>query len=354
MKVLMRMEQPSPSDLETMTQSTAPASHASASIEHQFTRCALCFSELIVSKLGVAGVCLECQAPICAKCWKILGKRHCFRHAPAEGPNDQAAARIPAGRAVTPAMNTVQLTGASAPHSSPLSAVAATEVPHVNRETAPITADGEENSHNRSGASDDQVSDVSGRAAEVQTHQGGTGSSSAVSSSQACLAERTFVRLVEDALQDVTEVRDPLRGVTLRVRDWRRVRRPADALSGSWSGAGGAKAIGKPAASCPRGNAVRFDLRQRNLLGRLRGGAVVEVRNLTRVEQYAAAGCDDQPISRQELESFLNDAARRAARRGVAPAHTRQPDWLDKGSRGVRDRRKSSLVPRSAGECDPV
>lgn len=321
-KALLRVKQPSPSDVETMPLVQTAASNPSACAEREFVRCAACFSELIVSKLGVAGVCLECQAPICAKCWRILGKRHCCRHTPSQNagrtPADpQAVERIPAGIVVQPTTsNQPPSCGVDPRSGSPVTRgqIAAPEEAHVNPRTVTATLEGGEKSRDRSESPVRPIPDAAQRIANDQPAPAEAGGQAAVSSSQACLAERTFVRVVEDALQDVTEVRDPLRGITLPVQDWRRVRSPADALSGSWSGAGGAKVVGKSAATCPRGNAVRFDVRQRNLLGRLRGRAVVEVRNLTRVEQYAAAGCDDQPISRQELESFLNDAVRRAAR----------------------------------------
>jgi len=58
---------------------------------------------------------------------------------------------------------------------------------------------------------------------------------------------------------------------------------------------------------------VRYEVRQRNLTGGLRGHVVAEVVNLARVERFVADGCDTEPLTQMELEFFLNAAAGRAA-----------------------------------------
>lgn len=70
-----------------------------------FPRCSVC-AELIVSKLSVAGVCaaVDCERPICSRCFKIRGVRYCLEHEPKHPePVPPAVARAPRAATRPPA-----------------------------------------------------------------------------------------------------------------------------------------------------------------------------------------------------------------------------------------------------------
>jgi serine/threonine protein kinase len=46
-----------------------------------FLKCSLCGSIMVKSQTGLGGACVECNQPICSKCWTIRAKRRCARHA---------------------------------------------------------------------------------------------------------------------------------------------------------------------------------------------------------------------------------------------------------------------------------
>jgi hypothetical protein len=122
-----------------------------------------------------------------------------------------------------------------------------------------------------------------------------------VTAAEAQVVEATFVRLVENLLQALDAVPDPLHQVDVPVRDWSQEARPIERPAGLVPGPG------------PTSAGLIFDLNTRNWLGKVRGRVVVEVRSLAHRGRLAAEGFDDRPITRLELESLLNDAAHRAA-----------------------------------------
>jgi serine/threonine protein kinase len=44
-------------------------------------KCSLCGSNMVNSQTGRGGACLDCNQPICSRCWTIRAKRRCAQHA---------------------------------------------------------------------------------------------------------------------------------------------------------------------------------------------------------------------------------------------------------------------------------
>lgn len=166
------------------------------------------------------------------------------------------------------------------------------------------------------------------------------------------MAEQSFLRIVENVLQTIREIRDPLRDVDLRPGDWRKLRTQTHAPRGPQPAAESRSPADDSAASCPRGTVVRYDIRQRNLTGGVRGHVLVEVANLARVERFAVDGCDAEPFTQMELEVFLNTAARRAADAWHLLILASPTGWTDEardfatgqGQRPFRDRAVSVVL----------
>lgn len=260
-----------------------------------FPRCAVC-TEVIVSKLSVAGVCAfpDCGKPICARCFKIRGARYCPDHEPKHpepSPVSTAPAPSPAARPpvpVPPAMEAADRLAATESFVAPANAGS----PVARPPTAPFDHEGQP--------------PPTAPAPEAASAQRGIGAR------QAFLAEQTVLRIVENVLQTIGEIRDPLREVDLRPGDWRKIRTQTDPPRAPQA-AGRAIPTDDSPESCPRGTTMRYEVRQRTLTGGVRGHVVVEAANLVRVERFAADGCDAEPFTQIELESLLNAAASRAA-----------------------------------------
>ena len=265
----------------------------------------------------MTGLCEVCDAPICAKCWRVRGVRHCRRHA-GEG---KPAARERGGDATGKSEARRQMPSAHSPlpnaekkelPATPVFAVSTAlpdGVPAIQplpgqkllspaaREIPPRPATPEEQ--------------VEFRIAQARAH-----GRPAISAVAARLAEETFLRLVENSLPSVQEVPDPLRGQSVRVRDWRkagcRTRREIPVLPDDG-------AVRPWVDRCPRGESLHYDLRWRKPLGGFRARVVIEVANLTHFDRIAADGYDDQPATRAEVETQLNatSRARPKARRGM-------------------------------------
>lgn len=266
-----------------------------------FSRCAVC-TEVIVSKLSVAGVCPACQAPICAKCFKVRGIRHCPQHTPKTTEPSPSAARAvtpPLSRPATPcepdhvASNQIAPTEVLAPQAAPSPVAGATAEP------APASRPRNE------GRPSLQLSESS--------HAAGP----KVSARQAALAEQTFLRIVEDALHGVTQIRDPLRDFDLPVGDWRKIREQTDRLSQLRPAPGRCEPTDQSQGAFPHGVTLRHEVQQRTLTGGVRGHVLVEACNLARIERFAADDVDAEPLTQMELEGLLNTAARRAADAGA-------------------------------------
>lgn len=269
-----------------------------------FPRCAVC-AEQIVSRLSVAGVCAAagCERPICARCFKIRGARYCPEHepkAPEPLPAFAAAVPRPATRPPVPVPPALQASD-QLPPTEPFvpppagpAAVPAQAQSPLDRPSTPASAG-------------DVQPPPEAPSLEAANAQCG------IAAGQACLAEQTFLRIVENVLQTIREIRDPLRQVELRPGDWRKLRTQTHAPRAPQPAARGGLAADDLPAPCPRRAGVRYDIRQRNLTGGVRGHVVVEAVNLARVERFAADGCDTGPFTQMELESFLNTAAGRAA-----------------------------------------
>lgn len=276
-----------------------------------FPRCAVC-TEVIISRLSVAGVCPECQAPICSRCFKVRGIRHCPQHEPTTTePSRPLAAQIPPGPGGArlgkepPAPQPPVPAALARDEAEQLAATEAFEPPPV---AAAVMSPQADSALDQRPAPHDQAQPwAENRDPESASMQ------PRVAARQAYLAEQTFLRTVENVLQTVSEIRDPLREVDLRVGDWRRIREQTERLSSLRSAPGQIVSADELQASYPRGTTVRYEVRQRNLTGGVRGHVVVEVVNLARVERFVADGCDTEPLTQMELEFFLNAAAVRAA-----------------------------------------
>lgn len=178
----------------------------------------------------------------------------------------------------------------------------------------------------------------------------------AISADEARVAEQTFLRLVENSLDCVSEVSDPLRQVALHVKSWAKFAEriePAEGLTN----------IGDPVPQIQRkriaprlGAGLAYDLRKQGL-GRQQARVVVEARSIVRVERFAKEGFDDEPTSRTQVESLLNDIARQARDKdawhllvvaSVTGWTAEAEDFLQgKGTRSFRDRFVSVVLFRS-------
>jgi len=268
-----------------------------------FPRCAVC-TETIVSKLSVAGVCPECQAPICAKCFKVRGIRHCPQHQPKK-PEELSPSSV---GAVTPPLTRPPITRESGPAAS--HEIAPTVVLAPQAAPSPLGSGAAEPAP--ASASPDGEQPPPAQRAERSQAEG-----SKVSARQAALAEQTFLRIVEDALHGVSQIRDPLRDFDLPVGDWRKIREQTDRLSQLRPAWGGRLPPDTSQGAFPRGVTLRHEVRQRNLTGSVRGHVLVEACNLARIERFAGDGADAEPLTQMELEGLLNTAARRAADAGA-------------------------------------
>lgn len=290
-------------------------------------RCSVC-SDTLVSKLSVAGVCPECQAPICLKCWRLRGQKHCARHASssadghAPSPTLARTALFPADAALPAeprptdsAENAEGNDGRQAATGNDVSVLGtiktcvpppiprpqpapAAKTPQDERDVVP----GQPRDLPRAGNPLPRVPGVAADRIRQLVATARAEGRPAISGDEAALAEQSFLRLVEDLLHDLTELRDPLRDVTLAAPDWRQVRQELAPPCRA-----GLASVAQPG---PRGAPVQFEVQQRSLLGSLRGHVVLQLRNFSRGERFAADGYDDQPTSPSELESLLNEAAR--------------------------------------------
>ena len=251
-------------------QSTFPPSSGA------FLRCAVC-SELIVSKLSIAGTCAAsgCEEPICARCYKVRGVRHCPQHEPKQ-PEP-----LPSSMEAAERLALTEPFVVSPGPASPMERASAPQSRVVSPSAVAV-------------------------AEPAAAHQG-------IAARQASLAEQTFLRIVENVLQTLPEIRDPLREVDLRPGDWRKLRAQTDRLSEVRPMPRQVKSADELYGPCPRGTIVRYTVRQQNLIGSVRGHVLVEVVHLARVERLAVDGRDAEPQTQMELESFLNAAAGRAA-----------------------------------------
>jgi len=125
----------------------------------------------------------------------------------------------------------------------------------------------------------------------------------------------TFLRRVSNALQTLQEVKDPVRGVVVPVRDWDKVARRIGGRAGIVSQPAGPQARASRA-QVSNNLLVVYELAARNWLGQQAGRIKIEARSLVRSERLAANGSDDQSMERIDVEAVLNEAAVRAQREG--------------------------------------
>jgi len=308
---------------------TLPGQPAAApAVESGLVRCAAC-SRQIASRLSVAGQCEQCGAPICAACWTARGVRRCDQHkVTATQPG-----RTPAAERAAEDMPPIRA-GVAAPAGSVASGT------DSERSHAPRT---------QASAKPPDVPSLSTQERVAKARAAGK---PAVSADEARVAEDTFLRLVANALESVTEMLDPCRQVTFKVGGWskaaRRTLRPARGAPAAASDAADPKAP----ADGP-GAVVTYDLRRRGL-GWQQARVVVAAHSLARVERFLRDGMDDAPIAQVEIESFLNETAERARREdawhlvllfsptGFAPEAS---DFaLGRGARPFRDRHASAVL----------
>jgi len=286
------------------------------------TRCSAC-SDVIASKLSVGGFCSQCEAPICSRCWKVRGVRHCTRHEPPKAPPQPKA---PAKRPATPPVRKPEPRDAL-PHVSPEPPRERREPPAVNltvTEVAqkPLEEEDRSDVPAQTSAAEPAMPPEEQLRAKHQTAleqiaRARAEGRPAVSAYGAWLAEKRFVRTVEQRLEAIAEVADPCRGTKLPVKDWRKIRREAHRLLEMPSDSDSLETNCSAPVRYPSGVRLIHDVRARNLLGRLRGRVVIEALNLAHVERLAADGWDDQPVSREDLEVLLTGTVERAAKAGA-------------------------------------
>jgi hypothetical protein len=127
------------------------------------------------------------------------------------------------------------------------------------------------------------------------------------------LAEQTFLRRVHNLLTASGELWDPCRQTAVRVPRPLRPTHRVNRLVAVRRTAFDQMCRWRWLDDCPHGAEVLFDLRRYTWWGRLRGRVLVELHSLARLELFAAAGYDDGPATRAEVEQILNRSWRRAA-----------------------------------------
>jgi len=125
----------------------------------------------------------------------------------------------------------------------------------------------------------------------------------------------TFLRRVSNALQTLQEVKDPVRGVVVPVRDWEKVARRIGGREGILRQPASPQARSSRTQVC-NNLLVVYELAARNWLGQQAGRIKIEARSLVRGERLAARGSDEQAMERIDVETVLNEAAVRAGREG--------------------------------------
>jgi len=248
--------------------------------------CSSCLRRL-VSTFSLVGSCRICGAPICSACWQARGIRHCAEHTANDGASDAAATKE--GHHAGPSLAERPSTGQKA------------QAPAQEQDSGVAGA----------GPSGRQTPSAS-RQLEEKIRRARAAGRPAISAAEARVAEESFLRLVENSLQSIREVTDPCRQVVIAVKDWSKIARATRRTMGLTQAASPLKPVRQPAASCPLGAGLRYDLCSRGLAWR-RGRVVIEADHLARVSRFAAERWDDQPVSRIELESLLNEIAREAA-----------------------------------------
>lgn len=240
-------------------------------------RCSAC-SQIIVSRYSVVGACEVCQAPLCSGCWHARGVRRCARHGESGKVSDKPAAHK--GSAAKPSIDrpVAQRPNRPAPEETPAGpAPPASE--QLREKIARARAEGRP----------------------------------AVSAGEARVGEESFLRLVDNSLRSIREVTDPCCGLSFEVKSWSKAAQRIKKQPRAGQDAASAGQVPQTWGPCPEGAGVIYDLRKGGL-GVRRGRVVIEAQNLVRLERFAAEGYDDRPVSRMELESLLNEVARRASR----------------------------------------
>lgn len=271
------------------------------------TRCSSCSKEL-ASKHSVAGLCEECDAPICLTCWSVRDIRRCRRHA------NTGAANADLVIEAMPSKEPSRVVGASGERAGQSST--AKDAESAARPDQPEPSDGnvvvpKERDPNVVPSPSPQVAHKP--SIEEIVARGRSEGRPAISAAEASLAEETFLRLVENTLHPIQQVRDPVREVDIPVENWSRVARPMDTVEKQEAVERREQGQETTLDVFPLDPVAIFDLSKRGWVGQTQGRAVIEARNLSHMERLARDGYDDQAVSRIELERVLNDAAHRAA-----------------------------------------
>ncbi len=211
------------------------------------TRCAAC-SKSIASRLGVAGECEVCGAPICARCWSARGVRRCREH------QDAAEAGEPAGPASARQAEAPAPAGATSPDDSP---------------------------------------------------------EESVSAEGARVAEESFLRCFRNALGEISQVTDPISGQKIEIKSWQDMLTSSDDLEDVQSLLKHPTSEEEVRRRYPVRARLEARAGSRRLTGR-KPRVVIVGRSLSRIEQYCGRGQDSRPLTRTELEAALNESAARA------------------------------------------
>ena len=251
--------------LASQEKRAAEREQAKTATGQTFARCSAC-SQVIVSKLGVAGSCEICGASICHACWKARGVRQCARH-----------------------------TGARASSDSGDTDASPVESPETTKTELPPSEGAKQRTRVEKGI-------LEARAKGVP----------AVSAPEARLAEETFLRLVENAISSLTRVVDPISGASAKLKAWSKLARRTDRKDVLGDALGPAGAGEEAMRGYPLCAGLVLDLSKRGRRA-FNVRVVIEARFLAHLEELAEQGRDARSVSRLEVESLLNETSRRAA-----------------------------------------
>ena len=311
---------PSPSQSDSPLCSTSPGSEL-------LQKCSACGTSIIKSRTSLGGTCEVCQGPLCSRCWTVRGVRRCAHHPPPEpvhagpfpGPAEAAGVE-PAGIPMARPLSQEPARAAAVVYpdlsqAEPIPAARVMREEPLSAQPLPDAADSEvKPTSGHAPAASSELFSIRKRVRGGDESSGATGRTVVKASDVGVMVE-TFLRRVSNALQTLQEVKDPVRGVVVPVRDWEKVARRIAGRAGIVSRPVGPQARASRA-QVSNNLLVVYELAARSWLGQQAGRIKIEARSLVRSERLAANGSDDKSMERIDVEAVLNEAAVRAQREG--------------------------------------
>ena len=304
-----------------------PRSRSTSPGSELLQKCSACGSSIIKSQTSLGGTCEVCHGPLCSRCWTVRGVRRCGHHPRHEPVHDEpfpgpaeAAGVEPAGTPMARPLSQepARATAVVYPDLSQAEPIPAARVMREEPPSAqplPDAADSEvKPTSGHTPAASSELFSIRKRVRGGDESSGATGRTVVKASDVGVMVE-TFLRRVSNALQTLQEVKDPVRGVVVPVRDWEKVARRIGGRAGIVSQPAGPQARASRA-QVSNNLLVVYELAARNWLGQQAGRIKIEARSLVRSERLAANGSDDQSMERIDVEAVLNEAAVRAQREG--------------------------------------